>query len=88
MGYSTDNMPHIGPIPGRQNQFIIAGFTGHGMPQVFLSAKAVAAMVLDDVPFEATGVPRLYKASQERLDSTRNQILEMWETNTKASEKL
>ncbi|EFX03293.1 FAD dependent oxidoreductase superfamily [Grosmannia clavigera kw1407] len=77
MGYSTDNMPHIGAIPGRPNQFIIAGFTGHGMPQVFLSAKAVAAMVLDDVPFEATGVPRLFKASQERLDSTRNQVLEI-----------
>ena len=34
MGYSSDGLPHVGQIPGRQNQFVIAGFSGHGMPQI------------------------------------------------------
>lgn len=88
LGYSADNAPHVGVIPGRKNQFIIAGFTGHGMPQVFLSTKGLADMVLEDVAFEETDVPRMYKTTQERLDSNCNQILESWEKNTKILQKL
>ncbi|KAG8349655.1 hypothetical protein FVEN_g12119 [Fusarium venenatum] len=34
MGYSSDALPHVGHVPGRQNIFIMGGFTGHGIPQV------------------------------------------------------
>ncbi|OAA57389.1 FAD dependent oxidoreductase [Niveomyces insectorum RCEF 264] len=78
MGYASDNLPHIGAVPGRSNQFILAGFSGHGMPQVFLSAKGVAAMVMGGVSFAESGVPRLYETTQTRLDSTINVPLEMW----------
>jgi glycine/D-amino acid oxidase-like deaminating enzyme len=27
---SADDFPFVGPIPGRKNQFINAGFAGHG----------------------------------------------------------
>lgn len=44
-------MPWIGriPIPNLrgQGQFILAGFSGHGMPVIYLAAEAVARMVLD-----------------------------------------
>jgi glycine/D-amino acid oxidase-like deaminating enzyme len=79
MGYSSDGMPHLGAVPGRQNQFIVAGFTGHGMPQVFLSAKGVASMMIDNVDFQSTGIPKIYEATQARLDTQRNAILEAWE---------
>lgn len=79
MGYSSDGLPHVGQIPGRQNQFVIAGFSGHGMPQIFLSAKGVASMVMDDVDYKGSGVPKLYQATQERLDCSKNTILESWE---------
>jgi glycine/D-amino acid oxidase-like deaminating enzyme len=80
MGYSSDGLPHVGSIPGRQNQFILAGFSGHGMPQIFLSAKGVASMVMDGLSYEKTGIPRLYEATQERLDSPRNTVLDTWKT--------
>lgn len=78
MGYSSDSMPHIGVVPGRKNQFMLAGFTGHGMPQIFLSAKGIASMVIDKVDFPSTGIPRIYMATQTRLDNPKNSILDGW----------
>lgn len=72
MGYSYDSNPHVGEIPGKPNQFVIAGFNGHGMPVIWLSGKAIAKMVSGDVPFEQTGVPRLFKTTQERIDRAQN----------------
>lgn len=79
MGYSTDSLPHIGAVPSKPNQYILAGFNGHGMPQIFLSAKGIASMIVEGKAFEETAVPRIYKTTRERLDSKRNQILEGWE---------
>lgn len=78
MGYSSDGLPHIGAVPGRQNQFIIAGFNGHGMPQIFLSAKGVASMIMEQQSYQDTGVPKIYEATQARLDSSKNTVLESW----------
>ncbi|KAL2829424.1 FAD dependent oxidoreductase [Aspergillus cavernicola] len=75
MGYTTDSLPHVGQVPGKPGQFVIAGFNGHGMPQIFLSAKGVAEMVVRGVEFDQTAVPKLFKTSQARLDSTENRIL-------------
>ncbi|KAK2008863.1 FAD dependent oxidoreductase [Colletotrichum eremochloae] len=88
MGYSSDGLPHIGAVPGRQNQFILAGFTGHGMPQIFLSAKGVASMIMEQKSFKTTGIPRIYEATQERLSSPKNTILESWEGAQKLGPKL
>jgi hypothetical protein len=80
MGYSSDGLPHVGVVPGRRNQFIIAGFSGHGMPSIFLSAKGVASMVMEGLSYQSTGIPKIYEATQERLDSSRNTILDSWKT--------
>lgn len=47
-------MPWIGPIPipNLAGQFILAGFSGHGMPVIYLAAQAVAGMVLDELEDE------------------------------------
>lgn len=49
-------MPWIGriPIPNLrgQGQFILAGFSGHGMPVIYLAAEAVARLVLDELENE------------------------------------
>jgi glycine/D-amino acid oxidase-like deaminating enzyme len=76
MGYSADSLPHIGQVPGRPGQFIIAGFTGHGMPQAYLSGKGVAAMVSEGIPFAESGIPRLFETTQARVEHSRNDILE------------
>ncbi|KAL1875590.1 hypothetical protein Plec18167_005526, partial [Paecilomyces lecythidis] len=76
MGYSSDYLPHVGHVPGKPGQYIIAGFTGHGMPQIYLSAKGISNMVINKAKFEESGVPRLFRTSQDRLNSRRNRILE------------
>lgn len=68
MGYSYDSNPHIGQVPTRENQFILAGFNGHGMPVIWLAAKEMAKMVAHGIPFEGTSLPRLFKTSQFRID--------------------
>lgn len=80
MGYSADGVPHVGAVPGRENQWVIAGFTGHGMPQAFLSARGLVPMILQEEGFESTGVPKIFKASRQRLSNSRNTVLETWET--------
>lgn len=85
MGYSSNGMPHVGEVPGKPGQLISAGFSGHGMPQIFLSAKAVARMALEDRKVEDVDLPRLYRTSQARLDSKRDVTLEAWEAIQKAN---
>lgn len=60
-------MPHCGKVPGKENQFILAGFNGAGMPHIFLSAKGISKMVRGGVPFEESGIPRIFKSTEERL---------------------
>lgn len=88
MGYSADSCPFIGAVPRRSNQFVVAGFTGHGMPQVFLAAKSVAAMALDGVEFSSTGVPSIYQVTEERIKSDKNVVLDSWAAHTSATAKL
>ncbi|KAJ8329601.1 hypothetical protein QVD99_003893 [Batrachochytrium dendrobatidis] len=46
MGFTSDHMPLVGPIPNRKNELICAGFSGHGIARAFLCGKAVADMTL------------------------------------------
>ncbi|KAF7531068.1 hypothetical protein G7054_g9244 [Neopestalotiopsis clavispora] len=75
MGYSSDWMPHVGDVPGKPGQMIMAGFSGFGMPLILLTAKGVVQMLREGKKFEDTGVPTLFKATQQRLDSTWSDIL-------------
>lgn len=76
MAFSSDFMPYIGHVPDKPGQMVMAGFSGHGMPLILLSAKAVAQMVRDGKSLEETNVPSIFKATKERLDSTKNEILQ------------
>ncbi|CAH0021044.1 unnamed protein product [Clonostachys rhizophaga] len=78
MGYSSDRLPRVGPIPNREGMYIMAGFTGHGMPQVFLCAKGIADMVLDGAPFGSSGLPSLFEETQTRLADPRNMVKEIY----------
>lgn len=69
-------MPYVGDVPDKPGQMILAGFSGHGMPLILLSAKAVAQMLREGKSFEETGVPSVFKATKERLESTKNDIIE------------
>ncbi|PVI03038.1 DAO-domain-containing protein [Periconia macrospinosa] len=86
MGYTSDGLPHIGKIPGYDDQYILAGFNGHGMPQIFLAAKGIAEMVVLGKEFRETGIPRVFETTQERLESPENGVLEGWEDYMKEKE--
>jgi glycine/D-amino acid oxidase-like deaminating enzyme len=74
MGYSSDSNPHVGSVPKQINQFVIAGFNGHGMPVIWLAAKGLAEMISEDKEFEqvATKMPNLLKTTEERLRKARD----------------
>lgn len=88
MGYSSDGLPHIGSVPGQKDQYILAGFTGHGMPQIFFAAEGIAKMVVGGMTFEETGLPRLFKTSESRLDKQENKILKSAPQNGSSQAKL
>ncbi|KKA30621.1 hypothetical protein TD95_000857 [Thielaviopsis punctulata] len=71
MGYSADHSPHIGHVPGRPGVFVMAGFTGHGMPQIFLAAKGISDMLFG-ASFAQTGMPQVFEATASRLASEDN----------------
>jgi glycine/D-amino acid oxidase-like deaminating enzyme len=60
MGYSDDGFPYVGAVPEKAGQYICAGFSGHGMPQIFLSAKAIAEMAISGATAEEAGLPLPY----------------------------
>ncbi|RDW72918.1 FAD dependent oxidoreductase superfamily protein-2 [Coleophoma cylindrospora] len=66
-GYTSDSLPHFGSVPGVVDQFVAAGFNGHGMPVIFLATKGIAKMILEGKSFEETGVPKIFKTTNERL---------------------
>lgn len=76
LGYSTDSLPWIGEMPNLANQYIIGGFNGHGMPRIFLCAKAIAEMMLNNISVQQTNIPKSFMLTQKRLDSAKNTILE------------
>ncbi|KAF2207062.1 hypothetical protein CERZMDRAFT_88824 [Cercospora zeae-maydis SCOH1-5] len=79
MGFSRDELPWVGQIPSKPHIYISAGFTGHGMPNAWLSGKAVALLVSQSLNGEhgeietlrfvkqATGLPDSYLVSEERI---------------------
>ena len=72
MGYTSDLQPHVGAVPNKPNRYILAGFNGHGMPIVFLAAKGIADMIRHGKTFEQTGLPRVYRTTEERLRGDTN----------------
>lgn len=70
MGSTPDGYPHIGKVPGKKGQWILAGFNGGGMSIIFLSAKGVAEMVTQDVPFSDNnaGIPDVCETTEQRLN--------------------
>lgn len=70
MGFSKDRFPYVGELDslGLNNAYIVAGFSGHGMPRVYLSAKAIAKCALNGKSIqEVGGIPECYYFSSKRL---------------------
>lgn len=73
MGFTADGLPLVGNLTGEytgrtgSNEWIAAGFNGHGMDKCWLTGQALAAMVLgEDAPL---WFPTSYLVGEERLRS-------------------
>lgn len=53
MGFSCDELPSIGPVPGSVNVYAAAGFHGHGLGYAVIAGKAVSEMMIEG----KTGIP-------------------------------
>ncbi|KAI5271534.1 FAD dependent oxidoreductase [Aureobasidium subglaciale] len=77
MGFSRDGLPWVGAVPEHKGVFVVAGYTGHGMPNAWLCGKSVATMVIGDdmdaAMEKATdeGLPRAYLLNEERIARAR-----------------
>lgn len=75
MGYSRDNVPWVGQVPGMKGVYLAAGYTGHGLPNGPMCAKAVVEMILDGGDAEQLGkelveqekLPAAYLLTKERM---------------------
>jgi len=47
MGFSCDELPNLGPVPGAVNVYAAAGYHGHGLGYAVLAARAASEMMLD-----------------------------------------
>ncbi|KAI5205085.1 FAD dependent oxidoreductase [Aureobasidium subglaciale] len=78
MGFSRDGLPWVGAVPEHNGVFVVAGYTGHGMPNAWLCGKSVATMLVgDDVDAAIEravdeGLPRAYLLNEERIARARN----------------
>ena len=65
MGFTADQCPLVGEFPSKPGCYIAAGFSGHGMPRVFLSSKAVAETITKGALPD--WLPRAYRITTDRL---------------------
>jgi len=81
MCYSRDNAPWVGRIPDTEGLWLCAGYTGHGMPNATLCAKAVVGMMRAEERGELSefqrslvekgDLPNAYIISKARIEACR-----------------
>lgn len=66
MAYSNDDVPYVGDLTnfGRKNVFILAGYTGHGMPRIWSCGEYIADLITGS---KASDVPDCFKLTLERM---------------------
>jgi glycine/D-amino acid oxidase-like deaminating enzyme len=82
MGYSRDDHPWVGKVPGQDGLWLSGGYTGHGMPNATLCGKAVVDMLLGEMEGKELGavqrmmvekgdIPKSYILTEERIEKAR-----------------
>lgn len=68
MAYSNDGFPFVGDMSpfGRKNLYVIAGFTGHGMPRIWSCGEYISGLVDGS---HRGDIPEIFKNTVERMYS-------------------
>lgn len=87
MGYSRDGHPWVGEVTEEMGGiagaglWVCAGFTGHGMPNTWLSAAAAADLIMGK-EIEKVDLPTSYALTMERIAKARSYD-EVWLADSK-----
>ncbi|EJT47860.1 hypothetical protein A1Q1_03237 [Trichosporon asahii var. asahii CBS 2479] len=69
IGITNDLVPVVGPVPGKDNLFVAAGYNGHGMARIFVTAPALATRIASGKWREEDGMPECFRLTPERFAS-------------------
>ena len=69
MGFSADDFPLVGEIPGEKNLFIAASFQGHGMVSCWLVAKHLAQTMLGPYDADKSLIPNAFLVTRDRVET-------------------
>lgn len=61
MGFTPDKQPLIGPLASEPGHYILAGYSGHGMPVAFLAGKHIAQMIAGNFYEENKDIPEVQR---------------------------
>ncbi|HZG37857.1 MAG TPA: FAD-binding oxidoreductase, partial [Nodosilinea sp.] len=50
MGFTADDNPIVGELPGRPGEYVSAGYTGHGMAVAIAAGRAIAEQIAGSAP--------------------------------------
>lgn len=75
MAYTNDEFPFVGDMSpfGRKNLFVIAGFSGHGMPRIWSCGEYIAGLI------DGTGkcnIPSVFLNTVDRMYSTKHGLFD------------
>ncbi|PWN51659.1 FAD dependent oxidoreductase [Violaceomyces palustris] len=72
MGFSKDELPYVGDLPGKPDEYVNAGHHGHGMARIATCSRGLARMRLayDSPEFyeSLTGLPASFRPTRKRLE--------------------
>ncbi|KAI7597808.1 hypothetical protein KC343_g16632, partial [Hortaea werneckii] len=66
---TPDSVPLVGAVPGKEGQWICAGFNGHGMARIFTCAPGLVKLI-QGKGWRDTGLPECFEISRDRLERT------------------
>ncbi|OCF32027.1 hypothetical protein I316_06413 [Kwoniella heveanensis BCC8398] len=72
LGFTPDQVPFIGPVPGKEGQYMMAGFNGHGMARIFHCGPCLADVVMNGMSAWDPTVPEAFTITEERLRRLRD----------------
>ncbi|RDW68474.1 hypothetical protein BP5796_09131 [Coleophoma crateriformis] len=91
---SIDTFPFVGAVPDHTGHFVAAGFSGHGMPRILLSAAHITPLILQFLKINFTPpalvapyplLPEPFHATAERIKKLKKlDATELFEKTVKA----
>ncbi|KAI6865595.1 FAD dependent oxidoreductase [Hortaea werneckii] len=75
---TPDSVPLVGAVPGKEGQWICAGFNGHGMARIFTCAPGLVKLI-HGKGWRDTGLPECFEISRDRLErAQKSNIKSVW----------